>query len=118
MLLNRVSNDYQPPSMSVLPAAPVSREMAFRQFEHLDVRYDSALHTCWASLLIGQSGGRATRRLMSDLQDMHANLHTVAAARIAAGQDPMQYFVLGSHVPSIFNLGGDIVFFANRIRAG
>ena len=118
MLVNRISSDYQTPAMSVLPEAVAPKEIALRQFEHLDVCYDNELHTCWANLLVGQSGGRATRRLMSDLQDMHTNLGTMAAARVAAGQDPMQYFVLGSRVPSIFNLGGDIVFFADRIRAG
>jgi DSF synthase len=118
MLLNRIPDDYQTAAMSVLPDGRTSTPIPLRQFEHLDVCYDDTARTCWAHLLTGQSNARATRRLMSDLLDMHANLRTVAAAKIVAGQDSMQYFVLGSSVPGIFNLGGDIVLFADRIRAG
>ncbi len=118
MLLNRIANDYQTPAMSVLPGAGAPREVAFHQFEHLDVGYDAALRTCWAYGLIGQSNGRVTTGLMCDIQAMHADLRRVATARAEAQQDPMQYFVLGSRLPGIYNLGGDIVFFADRIRAG
>lgn len=117
MLLNRISHRGQVENLSVLPLARSPEEIARRQFEHLDICYDDALRTCWAYGLIGQCDARVTRKLLTDFQDMQANLRDLHAAQITAGQDPIQYFVVGSRIPGIYNLGGDIIFFADRIRA-
>ena len=93
-------------------------EIAGRDFEHVAVRYDSTLRTFWADLLIERSTGRSTTGLLSDVLALSSVLRDLLAAQKELGQDPLQYFVFGSGTPSIYNLGGDIVFFADRIRAG
>ena len=118
MLFNRISSRHPSTAMSILSEVHTPEEIASRQFEHMEVRYESGLRTCWANSLIGQSSGRATSRLLSDHQEMQSNLRALLAAQVAAGHEPMQYFVYGSRIPGIYNLGGDIVFFADRIRAG
>ena len=104
------------PHQITAPRLPA--EIARRQFEHLEIHYEDAMRTCWAYGQLGRSNGRATSALLSDHQDMHASLRELVAAQRAAGQDPMQYFVFSTSIPGIYNLGGDIVFFAERIRAG
>ena len=100
-------------------AAPRSAsEIIQQQYEHLDIHYDTALRTCWTHALIGRSAGRATSPLLSDVQDMQSNLRALHTAQLAEGGDPIRYFVMGSRIPTVYNLGGDIVFFADRIRAG
>ena len=118
MLFNRISNHHETTAVSMVTEPHSPQEIARRQFEHVDIRYEDSLRTCWAHSLIGQSNGRATSSLLTDHRNMQANMRKMLAAQIAQGQDPMRYFVFGSKLPGIYNLGGDIVFFADRIRAG
>lgn len=118
MLINRISNHNQTSTMSVLPGACSPEEIASRQFEHLDIYYDTTLRTCWSNLLIGKSTGRSTTGLLSDVRAMGGNLRELHAAQRASSQDTIQYLVFGSRGPGVYNLGGDILFFADRIRAG
>ena len=118
MLFNRITSHHQTASLSVVTETHSPDEIMRRQFEHVDIRYDASLRTCWAQSLLGQSNGRATSSLLSDHREMQATMRELHASQQAHGQDRMQYFVFGSRLPGIYNLGGDIVFFADRIRAG
>ena len=118
MLFNRISGHHQATAMSVV-SEPCSPEViASRQFEHLGVQYDERLRTCWAYGQLGRSYGRATSALLSDVQAMQSNLRQLRAAQVQSGVETIQYFVIGSSISGVYNLGGDIVFFADRIRAG
>ena len=118
MLLNRILNRNETTAVSMISEPRSPEEIARRQFEHVDITYETGLRTCWANLLIDKSIGRSTSGLLSDVLAMQANLRNLRTAQIAAGQDPIQYLVFGSNGPGVYNLGGDIVFFADRIRAG
>lgn len=118
MLFNRISSGHEATIMSAVPRMCSPEEIARRQFEHVDVNYEVSTRTCWANLLIDKSIGRSTSGLLSDVLAMQGNLRELRAAQIGAGQDPIQYLVFGSNGPGVYNLGGDIVFFADRIRAG
>jgi len=91
---------------------------ALRQFEHLEVHYEDSLRTCWSFGLLGGCNARVTRGLLEDFQAMQDDLRALRAAQQASGRETLQYFVVGSRIPGIYNLGGDIIFFADRIRAG
>ncbi len=54
-----------------------------------------------------------TPGLLSDLADMQRSL----SAMFAGGERPVRYYVLGSELPGIFNLGGDLTVLADKIRA-
>ncbi len=118
MLFSRIPTHQQASAMSVVSEPCSPAVIAARQFEHLSIRYDDALRTCWAHGRLGHSYGRATSALLSDVQSMQGNLRTLRAAQLECGAETMQYFVIGSSIPGVYNLGGDIVFFADRIRAG
>ena len=118
MLFNRISSRHETTAVSMATEPHSSGEIARRQFEHVAVSYETASRTCWANLLIDKSIGRSTTGLLSDVLAMHCNLRELRTAQIAAGEDPIQYLVFGSNGPGVYNLGGDIVFFADRIRAG
>ncbi len=119
MLFNRISNRHETTAVSMVTKPHSSLEKTPRlQFEHFDVRYEASLRTCWANSLLGQSNGRATSSLLIDHRNMQASMRKMLAVQVAQGQDPLRYFVSNSSLPGIYNLGGDIVFFADRIRAG
>jgi DSF synthase len=57
-----------------------------------------------------------THRILHELSDMHSGIKRM----FAEGGDadpPIRHFVVGSRTPGIFNLGGDLAFFADCIRA-
>ena len=118
MLVNRISNQNQATAVSMVSEPHSPEEIAHRQFEHVDVNYETSTRTCWANLLIDKTIGRSTTGLLSDVREMQGNLRQLHIAQVKAGQDPIQYLVFGSNGPGVYNLGGDIVFFADRIRAG
>jgi len=118
MLLNHIAIRHETGAISNLSEPRTPAETLRGSFGHLEVHYEPGTRTCWAQGLLGDSNGRATSTLLTDHLDMQANLRAFAAAQAIAGHDPMQYFVFGSRIPGIYNLGGDIVFFADRIRAG
>ncbi len=104
--------------LSSVTAPRSAAEIARRQFEHIDIHYDDALRTCWSYGLLGSSSGRATSALLTDHTEMQANLRDLYQAQLQEARDPMQFSVFGTRINGIYNLGGDIVFFAERIRAG
>ncbi len=118
MLFSRIANHQQAAAMSVVSEPCSPEAISSRQFEHLSVQYDQGLRTCWAYGRLGQSYGRATSALLSDVQAMQSNLRALRDAQVDTGTETMQYFVIGSSISGVYNLGGDIVFFADRIRAG
>src|SRR5215211_5409884 len=68
--------------------------------------------TLWAFM---RPKGRpsCTRGLLSELALMQVSLKRWFVERHEA---PIGYFVLGSHIPGIFNLGGDLVLIQECVR--
>jgi DSF synthase len=58
-----------------------------------------------------------TPSLLGELAEMQASIKR-AFATAQIGKPPIQHFVLGSRLPGIFNLGGDLRLFAQCIRGG
>jgi DSF synthase len=57
-----------------------------------------------------------TLKLVQDIRRLHTHIHTLFADDELA--PPFSYYVFGSRVPGMYNLGGDLLHFAERIRAG
>ena len=53
-----------------------------------------------------------TRQLLTDLTDVQQMIKKL----LADGPAPFDYVILGSHSQGVFNLGGDLTLFADRIR--
>jgi DSF synthase len=59
-----------------------------------------------------------TEALLSDIHDVQQRITRLATARAGFDHAPLGWVVLGSRIPSIFSLGGDLTVFSSRIRAG
>ncbi len=80
-------------------------------FENLNVAYEARHGVYWCRMRPHERPS-FTPGLLADLADMQRGL-----VRVAANSDtPLRYYVLGSELPGIFSLGGDLTVFADRIR--
>lgn len=82
-------------------------------YENLRGELDAENAIWWARMApLGRPS--FTNGLLRDIDRMHADLTNV----MRAAPDAMRHVVLGSSVPGIYNLGGDLALFAQLIRAG
>jgi DSF synthase len=56
--------------------------------------------------------------LLQDILRLQRGIRQRFAALASGEAAPFRNFVMGSRIPGIFNLGGDLAHFADRIRAG
>lgn len=85
-----------------------------QRFAELDVEFDRETRACWCFM---KPVGRPsyTHGLLRDLDTLQQAIkRTCGDAR--GGDLPVQYFVLGSRIPGIFNLGGDLTLLSRFIR--
>ena len=85
-------------------------------FSELQVEFDQATRACWCFM---KPAGRPsyTPGLLRDLDSLQQAIKKESSEARASGELPVQYFVLGSRIPGIFNLGGDLTLLARHIRA-
>jgi len=86
------------------------------QFDNLDLRFEAATRTAWCTMR-PQGRPSYTLELMQDVHRMQHTMTSIYAERAAAGERPADWFVMASAVPGIYNLGGDLAHFAERIRS-
>lgn len=87
------------------------------QYNELEIRYDAEDKILWQFM---RPKGRPSYTL-GLIDDIHQTVECVERMYAEAGKDeeaPVQYLVLGSRMPGIFNLGGDLPLFVELIRAG
>ncbi len=83
------------------------------QLEQVEVGWEGETGTLWTFM---RPRGRPNYNL-DILEDFHAWQRGIVAA-FEDRQDDLKYLVVGSRVPGVFNLGGDLELFAAKIRAG
>ncbi len=85
-------------------------------YRNLRMNIDEGARTAWCHM---RPEGRPsyTHGLIADLYCMQDDLSRWFNTRAAADGPPVQWFVMASDVPGIFNLGGDLAHFADRIEA-
>ncbi|MBR0653755.1 crotonase/enoyl-CoA hydratase family protein [Plastoroseomonas arctica] len=81
-------------------------------YDTLEITIDEAARTHWCHM---RPYGRPcfTAELLRDCAEVHRSLRTMFEL-----DAPVQYHVLASRTAGVFNLGGDLVHFAESIRAG
>jgi DSF synthase len=94
-----------------------AQEIQSRHYDNLKLEIDSASDTCWCFM---RPVGRPsyTHELMSDVSQMQHSITSGFAAVPAGAKSPFSWFVMASAVNGIYNLGGDLGHFAQRIRQG
>ena len=98
------------------PSNETGADFAPRSYETVDVDVDTARRVFWCRL---NPQGRPcfSPQLLRDVSAMHSDIG--ARFRHADPRNqPYRYFVCGSAIPGIFNLGGDLGLFRALIGAG
>ncbi|MBB3771664.1 DSF synthase [Angulomicrobium tetraedrale] len=86
-------------------------------YDNLRIDVDTLNSTCWCFMdPVGKPS--YTHELMSDISRMQFSIRDTFAALPSAAAAPFSWFVMASAVPGIYNLGGDLGHFAQRIRGG
>ena len=98
------------------PAMPAAQAVvAAQSYGEIAVTLEPADDTYWCFM---QPQGRPsfTPGLLGDLARMQGSIRRLFAERADEAGPPFRYFVVGSHTPGIFNLGGDLGLFIEKIR--
>lgn len=97
-------------------ALPLELTFQLGGWTELSVRLDTQAEALWCRMKPREAPSY-TPALLKDLADLR---HTIEAQfqRAERGRPPFRYYVGGSGVPGIFNLGGDLGHFLACIRAG
>ena len=86
------------------------------RFGELQVEFDEKTRACWA-YMNPQGRPSFTPGLLRDLDTLQQAIKKASTEQRQSGDLPVQYFVLASKIPGIFNLGGDLTLLARHIRA-
>jgi DSF synthase len=91
--------------------------VASQHFANLDVALTEEDRAFWC-FMKPERRPSFTRDLLVDLARMQQLINDLFAAAPSSAPVPFDYFVLGSHSQGVFNLGGDLTLFAEKIRRG
>jgi DSF synthase len=86
-----------------------------RNYANLRLEIDTVSDTCWCFM---QPQGRPsyTHELMHDISQMQHSVTEAFSRPSLRERQPFSWFIMASSVSGIYNLGGDLSHFAQRIR--
>jgi DSF synthase len=88
---------------------------AAERFDELEVAIDPDAKTYWCYMQPRERPS-FTMGLLRDLARMQQSIRSMFDAQPDPDDPPLRYFVVGSRLSGIFNLGGNLSLFADRIR--
>ena len=91
--------------------------VASQHFASLDVALTEEDRAFWC-FMKPERRPSFTPELLVDLAQMQRLIGDLFAATPRGASAPFDYFILGSHSQGVFNLGGDLTLFAEKIRRG
>jgi len=106
----------EPPQRG-LAAAEVAEPRFAAAYRELDIALDHRDKIYWCYLR-PDGAPSFTHGILRELADMQRSIKRMFAEVSSPLDAPIRHFVVGSRLPGIFNMGGDLAFFADRIRAG
>jgi DSF synthase len=87
-----------------------------KRFSQFDVEYDAADQILWARMR-GTPVPNFNPGLLAEARDIQRAIESSGArVRVDGTEQPFRYVVLGSSVPGVFSLGGDLGLFMQLIR--
>ena len=110
------ANDSGGRAQPAQPLLSVEAEVEAMRYENLDVELDTEARTFWLHMR-QQGRGSFTTPLMHDVSHVQRSIRRMFAERAHEPKKPFDYFVFASRYPGIYNLGGDLGHFAQKIRA-
>jgi DSF synthase len=96
-------------------ALPLGLAFLVKPRRELDVRFDPLTKTVWCSMRHAESVSW-TLPLLRELNGLYADIRALHGQQDFA-DPPIRFFVGGSLRPGVFNMGGDLSFFLDRVRA-
>ena len=110
-----LSDPPRPRAAAELPPLPLCLEFLVKPRRMLDVRFDPVTKTVWCSMRHEHTVSWSLP-LLRELNALNADMRTLYEGR-AFDEPPIKFFVGGSLRPNVFNMGGDLPFFLDRVRA-
>jgi DSF synthase len=106
------------PKRTDLAASSLSEQMRFlsRTYQELDVALDPNTKCIWCYLR-PKGPPSFTPSMVCELKVLHRSIQALVASQGPDEEPMVRYYVLASQIPGIFNVGGDLSFFVNKIRA-
>ncbi len=98
------------------PRVDFAAELSAAKFKELDLRVSAQDETVWCYMR-PDGPPSFTPTLLHDLISMRRLLQRLFANLPPGEAAPVKYFVGGSRIPGMYNLGGDLNFFIKSIRA-
>jgi DSF synthase len=112
--LNIPSPGFQAPEPASPPARPGPTNLAL---PHIDVQLDFAQKIYWAAMRPSQHP-MITMELLQDMMVVQESVRTIVAEGNREQHNHLEYFVAASQTPGVYNLGGNLAYFADCIRRG
>ena len=94
----------------------LSRPRDLPAFSNLHVEIDAKSRACWCRMRPVERPS-FTPALLAEMRALQQAFKTMASDA-PCQETPLRYVIVGSDIPGIFNLGGDLALFAELIRAG
>ncbi len=101
--------------LSEAASPPLDLPFLSRTYSEIEVTLNPNEKSLWA-FCRPQGPANVTSALLRDLNDVNLGLRKLFAAQKAGEEQPILFYVSGSNVPGICNLGGDLGFFVDKIR--
>jgi DSF synthase len=87
------------------------------KYHELDLTFDPVDKAVWCYMR-PQGPPSFTRSLLAELIALRKSIQRDFAVLASGAEPPVHYFVGASRLPGVFNLGGDLDFFVDKILAG
>jgi DSF synthase len=97
-------------------AESIQSDVRGEHYDEIDVEFDPRHRAYWF-FMRPREAPSYTLSLLRDVRQMQHSIKRLYARHLRDGQQPIRYLVGASRLPAIFNLGGDLRYFAERIRA-
>ena len=86
-------------------------------YQELDVSLDPEAKALWC-FMRPMRAPSITPTILHDFLDLHAGIASGALLKAHGGNTPLEYYIQGSQIPGIYNLGGDLAFMIECVRVG
>lgn len=87
------------------------------RFAELDVVLEPKTKALWCHMR-PKGPPSFTPSMVRELIVLHRSIEALLAEKATGEELPIRYYVQGSRVPGIYNMGGDLAFLTDRIKAG
>ncbi len=96
---------------------PLALDFLAQKWREIDVMLDPNERALWCHMHHTQRPS-FTPALLEELNGLHRSIRHMFASISPGEEPPFDFFVGGSRLPGVFNLGGDLGLFLKHIRAG